>query len=280
MKRIEIKAAMIAGLVVSACLWAEAFGDAPRDFIGDAGSGWDTTSGVTVLGSPSASGRELHPYVLNGSGISADGMTHVAGSPFSQMWWAASEGPFFNDPVPFTGNRFWAEFKFLDPYVFKLSKIWIWNYNEVNYPDYGMKEITVYATAVHQFPGDPLHSWGSANGSDWTVLYDGQLPQAPGNAAANVFVVDVPAGFQAAYVIIVADPASTGNHNWNGSPAGTGLSEVRFYEVPDDCDTLIANGWGLASDLSGDCRVDLGDFAMFAASWLDCMDPKDPINCL
>ena len=231
---------VVAGLVSQAVAVAVV---APRGFIGDTGSGWDTTSGVTVLGSPSAGGRELHPYVLNGSGISADGMTHVAGSPFSQMWWAASEASFFNDPVPFTGNRYWAQFKFLDPYVFDLDEIWIWNYNETNGSGYGMKEITIYATAVHQFPGDTLHSWGSPNAADWTVLHDGALPQAPGNAPGDAFVVDAPANFQAAYVIIVADPSSTGNHNWNGSTAGTGLSEVRFYPVPEPM-TMILLGLG------------------------------------
>jgi len=35
----------------------------------------------------------------------------------------------------------------------------------------------------------------------------------------------------------------------------------------------------LVGDISGDCYVKFDDFALFAATWLDCDEPSDP-NCI
>jgi len=41
------------------------------------------------------------------------------------------------------------------------------------------------------------------------------------------------------------------------------------------CQELIANGFGIKSDLNDDCYVDLEDMAILAADWLRCNDPED-----
>jgi hypothetical protein len=48
--------------------------------------------------------------------------------------------------------------------------------------------------------------------------------------------------------------------------------------VPVDCDNVIAIDFGLETDLSGDCYLNLEDFAKLLQVWGDCMNPTDP-NC-
>lgn len=45
---------------------------------------------------------------------------------------------------------------------------------------------------------------------------------------------------------------------------------------PTDCAEVVGQGFQLLQDLSGDCRVDMEDFAMFVSGWLQCNDPQDP----
>jgi hypothetical protein len=44
----------------------------------------------------------------------------------------------------------------------------------------------------------------------------------------------------------------------------------RVIGEPTCCEDIISAGGGDRSDLNGDCRVTLEDFAMFAAGWMDC----------
>ena len=45
---------------------------------------------------------------------------------------------------------------------------------------------------------------------------------------------------------------------------------------PSNCYESIAMGYGLDSDLTGDCIVNLADFALVANDWMKCMDPVTP----
>jgi hypothetical protein len=50
------------------------------------------------------------------------------------------------------------------------------------------------------------------------------------------------------------------------------------------CSNVIADGYGIASDISGtegvsDCRVDIYDFAAMVNDWLSCNDPEGVPDC-
>jgi len=47
----------------------------------------------------------------------------------------------------------------------------------------------------------------------------------------------------------------------------------------DTCEDVIAYGFGLASDLNGDCYVNFADLKLFLEDWLNCNNPEDP-NCV
>ena len=44
---------------------------------------------------------------------------------------------------------------------------------------------------------------------------------------------------------------------------------------PSNCVEALAAGYSIASDLNYDCQVNLLDFSIIAAGWLDCIDPAD-----
>lgn len=45
---------------------------------------------------------------------------------------------------------------------------------------------------------------------------------------------------------------------------------------PDNCIEARQAGYGIDSDLNGDCKVDFKDFAIIAGQWLNCIVPNDP----
>ncbi len=48
-------------------------------------------------------------------------------------------------------------------------------------------------------------------------------------------------------------------------------------EPPTTCAEVVARGYGIRADLDDNCYVNWGDFSVFAASWLRCNDPANPI---
>ena len=46
--------------------------------------------------------------------------------------------------------------------------------------------------------------------------------------------------------------------------------------APEFCRQAIERGYSQSYDLNADCRVNLGDFALFTGPWLACMDPLEP----
>lgn len=67
-----------------------------------------------------------------------------------------------------------------------------------------------------------------------------------------------------------------------GVPTGGNIGQVNFVRIGNtvlnNCGDVVNYGFTLASDLSGDCYVNLGDLALFADSWLICNNP-DPNGC-
>jgi len=142
-------------------------------------------------------------------------------------------------------------------------------------------------------------------GEDQTIAYKGvpiQLDGAlvsddgfPAYATVTWSVVSVPFGTDPAGVLFsdahVVNPEVTFPHAEGvyilrltaDDTEYTDFDDVNFTIQIPSCADVIADGYGIAADLSGpadepDCHVDLYDLAALANSWLDCNDPDDA-NC-
>ena len=67
-----------------------------------------------------------------------------------------------------------------------------------------------------------------------------------------------------------------------GGEYGYNISHFKFeYEGEvemNDCNDVYLYGFNYAGDLTGDCRVDVNDFALLVEDWLNCYNP-DPNVC-
>ncbi|MBN2212261.1 MAG: LamG domain-containing protein [Sedimentisphaerales bacterium] len=52
--------------------------------------------------------------------------------------------------------------------------------------------------------------------------------------------------------------------------------EVTIHLEVATCSDVVAQGLNPATDVNDDCYVDLADFALLAADWLECVEPQDP----
>lgn len=64
------------------------------------------------------------------------------------------------------------------------------------------------------------------------------------------------------------------NQTENGD--NRGASQIDLVIADDPC---AAQNQFNPADINHDCHVDLDDLAVIIASWLDCNDPQDPVNC-
>ena len=166
----------------------------------------------------------------------------------------------------------WIRFDF--DRLHNLREMGLWNYNEINHPLFGAKDITIESS--------PTGGWDSA---EWNTILVGQLP-APNDGGLSseprhltVYFDDAPTQ----HVVLTAAGVTYSDRNWSiDSPPEleeTGLSEARFYVLalgPADCAQAIAEGYGHPADLNQDCRINLADLTGFIHDWLNCMDPTDP----
>jgi hypothetical protein len=135
---------------------------------------------------------------INGSGLTGD----LHGTNAATMWNTA-----MSDPGPV-----WIQYQFDG--IYKLSELWVWNYNGDFEPvlGFGFKDVTIEY---------------SLDGTTWTLLKETQFAKAPAVAGyAHNTTVDM-GGVMAQYVKLTA------KSNW--SEVGIkqcGLSEVRFFYVP------------------------------------------------
>ena len=178
----------------------------PPDFTAFRGRIWSFTAepyaypitSVTATASSSEKPTTGPANTINGSGLTGD--RH--GADAATMWNTA-----MTDPGPV-----WIQYQFDN--VYKLSELWVWNYNWDFEPviGYGFKDVAIEY---------------SLDGTTWTLLKETQFAQATALAGyAHNTTVDL-GGVLARYVKLTA------KSNW--SPVGIkqyGLSEVRFFHVP------------------------------------------------
>ncbi|HBR19001.1 MAG: hypothetical protein A2Y13_00670 [Planctomycetes bacterium GWC2_45_44] len=148
---------------------------------------------------------------------------------------------------------------------YKISEMWIWNYSDHGPTTvFGMKNVQIYYKA----DGDPCGP---------TPLEYIEIPKHDGTSASPVSIIVDFNDVTARYVYFNTEAFP--NHNWSGGQYNfCGLGEVRFYtDAITDCGQAIGFGYGLAGDVNGDCYVNFEDYADFARTWFDCMDPENPI---
>ncbi|MDH7599182.1 MAG: discoidin domain-containing protein, partial [Sedimentisphaerales bacterium] len=108
-----------------------------------------------------------------------------------------------------TGPKHWIQFQFDN--VYKLHQLWVWNFNQVIEPilGFGAEKVLIEA---------------SQDGDTWTQVGTYELAQAPGETTGPTSIIDL-SGVVARYIRLTIEST------WGGL-AQTGLSEVRFYQVP------------------------------------------------
>ena len=158
---------------------------------------------------PSLTGPSL---TIDGSGLSGD--LHDASSNGATMWLSASGGggSGTNNPAGIPGPA-WLRYQFANPT--ELSELWVWNHNQANLTDRGLRRVTLHARVT---------------GGAWTSLGDRVLTRAPGTPGYGPGDVIALGGIVATELLISSAPVE-GNY---GS-AFFGLSEVRFLGRPSGC---------------------------------------------
>jgi len=155
-------------------------------------------TGIIATASSFEKATTVPANTINGSGLTGD----LHGVTTTTMW---------NTAMTAAGPA-WIEYQF--PSAYKLSELWVWNYNGEFEPvlGYGFKDVTIEY---------------SLDGQTWTLLKEAQFAQATVVAGyAHNTTVDM-GGVVAQYVKLTA------KSNW--SMVGIkqyGLSEVRFFYVP------------------------------------------------
>jgi regulation of enolase protein 1 (concanavalin A-like superfamily) len=155
-------------------------------------------TGVTATASSFEKATTMPVNTVNGSGLTGD----LHGTTTTTMWNSA-----MSDPGPV-----WIQYQFDNAY--KLSELWVWNYNGEFEPvlGYGFKDVTIEY---------------SLDGQTWTLLKETEFTRATAVAGyAHNTTVDM-GGVVAQYVKLTA------NSNWSAvGLKQCGLSEVRFFYIP------------------------------------------------
>ena len=88
--------------------------------------------------------------------------------------------------------------------------------------------------------------------------------------------------------MIDANVANTGTFDWNPLPivdSNQCLVRISDKDEPGTSDTsdntftIFECDPNLTADMTGDCFVDMEDFAELSAQWLNCGNPYDPNWC-
>jgi hypothetical protein len=148
-------------------------------------------------------------------------------------------------------------------------------------------------TSVHNVLGHTSYDWGCGN-DNWQIQINnaaGNLIWGPtgeslgseywggsginssetGRAEINPSASVTGKDFQD------ADTSSFGMPNrWSNPENVQDFSSLRaWYNPPADCQAAINLGFGNYFDVNHDCYVNFKDFAQFALSWTDCINPAD-----
>ena len=232
-----LMAASLLTFVTHSSAWGGA-----RGFIGDTGTGWNTTSKVQTRASSQHTGDgRLAINTINGSGLDSTGTSHNNNQ--GGMWLGLEpSGPSRFGTSP---GGHWIEFRF--DRVYQLEEMWIWNYAEGDPGGYawsaqGIRHADIHYTSVNG-PG----GWGSLSSSDWVEIFSGEFDvYDPGQPRTANMIIDF-AHVSAKYVVINTSPVGN-DLNWVCDKNATfcpnddaGLSEVRFYAAPDPIPHSVLN---------------------------------------
>jgi hypothetical protein len=136
---------------------------------------------------------------IDGSGLDAAGLH---GTTDTTMWLSDPAGP---QPA-------WIQYQF--DHVYKLQETWVWNSNQSLEPfaGIGARNVTIeYAT----------------DANDWQVLAG--VPEFAKASGATGYAHNTAIDFMG---VVASRVKLTINSNWGGFMPQTGLSEVRFYQIP------------------------------------------------
>jgi hypothetical protein len=166
---------------------------------------WDTTRAESGYGGTVA-WNLVNNYGMSGIRGTAD--THD--TDYRKMW--------LSERAPSAANGYIV----LDSYgARKLGKMYVWNFNDPNNTNKGLKNIRVYT---------------SADGATYTEYTGGgypfQIPQASGTGPEGYNKIIDLNGTSARYVKIAYNPVS-GDGNW-GAADTYGLGAVRIYDAAED----------------------------------------------
>jgi len=208
-----------------------------RGFIGDTGSGWDTTSAVSIEASDertvggSWAGQAL--FAINGNGVVGEGSSgdeadegkHIfhssnftADESDDTHWMAVTPANYGTNLHPAAMTSAWLTLLFTFDQAYTLDEMHIYNAEAQGWPSTGIRNCTIHVSTVN-----------SANLGDWTGVAwnntDGEVDMSPGTvdpySVTEIVGLD---NINAQYVLIqIFD-------NW-GAAWGTGVAEVRFFDV-------------------------------------------------
>ena len=177
---------------------------------------------------------------------------------------------------------------------------WMGLIDDIKVYNYPMTDVDVEALAsegdravvVNAGEDLPVNFKGLPVQMDGTVVVDDGVPAA---AALEWSVISAPAGVELTDVTFddatVEDPMVTFPNVEGVYTLKLTGDDTVFIDTDDvnviisipSCEDVIADGVGIATDVSGpegvaDCYIDLYDFAAVAADWLRCNNPADA-NC-
>lgn len=138
--------------------------------------------------------------------------------------------------------------------TYNLNGVRIWNGNDVTFRDRDVQDIEI------------LVSESDPNGSTEN-LGAFTLAQAPGTTTEDFSeLLSLSPSTKVRYVKLIV--------NTTYSSSVMNLSEIKFSSgAPDTCEEVLNLGFEIVYDYNDDCKVDFADFAVFAGSWLDCLEP-------
>ena len=193
---------------------------APRGFIGDTGTGWDSSSSVSVRAS--SSHDDLLPiYSVNGSGIQKDGLTGYWDKKAPYNFSTRSMDVSLSNPRGGTvEGGHWIEFSF--DKVYPIDEMWIWNTCEPTWHIQGFKTVTIQCSIT-----------GGTNEADWTTIFQGDIPEELNNPTATSPTIKIPLnGGRAKYVVLTTAHAPENNH-----------SNPHFKELGDPVKLATLDKW-------------------------------------
>lgn len=204
---------------------------------------------ISVTASSTYSERQDPQKTVNGSGLNWYTLLHDNHGSAETMWHASNNADTSSAHPNTTVGSEWIRYVFDKSYP--LGTMWIWNLNQQNNTQRGLKKVYIEYTS---------------DGQNWSTLMDGAndyfiLDQASGEADLQYTTAIDFSGVDANSVVITADIE---DGDWGGAPY-IGLSEVRFGVFGT---TYRGHPVPVAGDLDDDFDVDLDDLRQTAGEWL------------